>query len=116
MPADRTMTNDAAAQSERQTLDSIQALRGIAASLVVLYHTAVVERAYGHSSFQPLSPFHFFGAEGVDLFFVISGFIIVWTSFDSFEKPSAIPKYLARRVARIFPLYWIFFAFSPRKR
>lgn len=112
MAADRTMTNQAATQSGRQTLDSIQALRGIAACLVVLYHTAGVERVYAHATFQPLSPFLFFGAEGVDLFFVISGFIIVWTSFDSFEKPAAIPKYLARRAARIFPLYWIFFAFA----
>jgi peptidoglycan/LPS O-acetylase OafA/YrhL len=43
---------------------------------------------------------------GVDVFFVISGFIMVCTSKDLFARPGAPAVFLARRIARIVPLYW----------
>ncbi len=98
--------------ADRQSLDSIQALRGIASLLVVLYHLAGTEEKYGHARDLLIHPFRFFGAEGVDLFFVISGFIILWTNDGSFGQPHKIPKYMARRITRIFPLYWLFFALA----
>ncbi len=96
----------------RQTLNSVQALRGVAASLVLLYHLATTDEKFGLSSFHPLDIFRYVGAQGVDLFFVISGFIIVWTNLDSLGHPERVPRYLVRRILRIFPLYWLFFAFA----
>ena len=43
---------------------------------------------------------------GVDLFFVISGFVMVYASRDLFGAPDGARMFLARRVARIVPLYW----------
>jgi peptidoglycan/LPS O-acetylase OafA/YrhL len=45
-------------------------------------------------------------AAGVDVFFVISGFIIVHASRNLFEGPGAGRIFLTRRIARIAPLYW----------
>ena len=47
------------------------------------------------------------GQAGVDLFFVISGFIMVYVSRDVFGKPGAAIDFLHRRIIRIVPLYWI---------
>jgi peptidoglycan/LPS O-acetylase OafA/YrhL len=46
-------------------------------------------------------------ASGVDLFFVISGFVMVYSSENLFGKPWAAKEFLARRVARVVPLYWV---------
>ncbi|MET0430390.1 MAG: acyltransferase, partial [Microvirga sp.] len=43
---------------------------------------------------------------GVDVFFVISGFIMVYSSRDLFARPGGPAVFLARRVARVVPLYW----------
>ena len=47
---------------------------------------------------------------GVDLFFIISGFIIIYTSRSLFESSSGPRKFLQRRVVRVVPLYWLFTA------
>jgi exopolysaccharide production protein ExoZ len=44
---------------------------------------------------------------GVDIFFVISGFIMVYTSVDLFGRPGAWRIFLTRRLTRIVPLYWL---------
>ena len=46
-------------------------------------------------------------AAGVDLFFVISGFIMVYSSEDMFGRSGAPRTFLLRRIARIVPLYWV---------
>ena len=50
------------------------------------------------------------GAFGVDLFFIVSGFIMVYASDRLFGQRDAVLPFIARRVARIAPLYWIFTA------
>ena len=46
-------------------------------------------------------------AAGVDLFFVISGFVMVHASRDLFGSPDGAMRFLVRRIARIVPLYWL---------
>ncbi len=48
------------------------------------------------------------GAAGVDIFFVISGFIMVLTSFDRFDQKGASIKFLKARIRRILPTYYLF--------
>jgi peptidoglycan/LPS O-acetylase OafA/YrhL len=48
-----------------------------------------------------------FGHAGVDLFFVISGFIITYVHYDDIGTPSRLGRYAARRFQRIYPLYWL---------
>jgi exopolysaccharide production protein ExoZ len=72
---------------------SIQYLRAFAAIAVVLFHAAKMTR----HSFEA-------GAAGVDVFFVISGFLM-WTIGRRYE---AMPfGFLAKRAGRIVPLYWL---------
>ncbi|MEO1405241.1 MAG: acyltransferase [Pseudomonadota bacterium] len=82
-----------------QMLYRIQALRGIAAYGVVLFH--IVEHLRG--SYGIDVPRFTIGAAGVDLFFVISGFIMVHVTKDH-EGPGS---FAAKRFGRIVPLYWI---------
>ena len=48
-----------------------------------------------------------FLAAGVDLFFVISGFIMVVSCWPEFGKPYAPRRFIVRRLVRIVPLYWL---------
>ncbi|RZL85974.1 MAG: acyltransferase [Sphingomonas sp.] len=91
-----------------QTLWTIQVLRGIAALMVVIGHSqsavaGVVASAGTVFARSTLVPW---GA-GVDLFFVISGFIIVHASTLLFGRPGARAEFLRRRLIRIVPLYWL---------
>ncbi|MGI9416948.1 MAG: acyltransferase family protein [Geminicoccaceae bacterium] len=79
---------------------SIQYLRGCAALAVVWYHSHLqLEKI---SDLDPPAWFH--GASGVDLFFVISGFII-WMTTD--DDRSRTVGFWRRRAIRIVPLYWL---------
>ena len=78
----------------------IQYLRGIAALMVVYHHVAFqVVRSSGIT--LPLADI---GAAGVDIFFVISGFIMWVTTQDN---PPAPGVFIRRRIIRITPLYWV---------
>ncbi|RAK57135.1 acyltransferase family protein [Phenylobacterium deserti] len=77
---------------------NIQALRAIAAMLVVVAHFQPL-LMQAHPALQWVG----LGRAGVDLFFVISGFIMVYTT----ERDPVGPKTFAlRRIQRIVPLYW----------
>ncbi len=88
----------------------IEASRGIAASAVVLYHSARhLDHIYGvpilMASLQ-------FGHAGVDLFFVISGFIILYVHYFDIDQPSRISHYASRRFTRLMPTYWVALALT----
>lgn len=92
------------------TINSIQALRGIAALLVVTTHVETALRENGKTGIPWVS--HFpglsgFGGVGVDIFFVISGFIMAYVGVRYFRGEGSIRDFLARRVLRIYPLYWL---------
>jgi peptidoglycan/LPS O-acetylase OafA/YrhL len=82
----------------RREVVSIQYLRGIAAMMVV----------FAHANAQFLSPTHLLlrniGWSGVDLFFVISGFVMTYIIA---AKPMTAGDFLRRRIVRIAPLYWL---------
>ena len=82
---------------------SIQYLRGIAAMLVVFQHVA---RKAGQYADDPLAWFRVGGA-GVDIFFIISGFIMCHTTSGATGSPARVIDFLKRRAIRILPLYWL---------
>ncbi len=89
-------------------IEAIQALRAIAALLVVFGHAAHETEAIGPRVGLPaIDPNFMHWGIGVDIFFVISGFIMVHTSADLFGRPGAWRVFLTRRIARIVPLYWL---------
>lgn len=87
-------------------LDSVQLLRAVAASMVVIGHLigAATLKADMLGSFA--KP-HFAGGAGVDIFFLISGFIMVYTSGRMFGSGRGARDFLIRRLVRIVPLYWL---------
>lgn len=94
--------------ADRQ-LRSVQILRGIAATGVVLTHLVAVERKYLPGI--PLTPHGLeIGGGGVDLFFVISGFIMTSITIGRPRRPGDSRRFLLRRFTRIYPLYWLYFA------
>ncbi|MDF7681171.1 acyltransferase [Enterobacteriaceae bacterium ESL0689] len=77
----------------------IQYLRGVAAISVIVYHAMVMQAV---SQFFP-SPV---GNFGVDVFFVISGFIM-WVTTTTGKKVTP-GEFFRARLFRVFPLYWFF--------
>ncbi|MEO9166902.1 MAG: acyltransferase [Aestuariivirga sp.] len=88
-------------------LVNIQILRAVAALTVVLYHVGVEETHICTDTGGGCAPDMWFGLDGVTLFFMISGFIMVVTSWNLFGKPGAAVDFIRRRIQRIVPLYWI---------
>jgi len=86
---------------------SIQALRGLAILLVLTRHLFVMEGHFGHGE-RLLPDLCKVGDGGVDLFFAISGFIMVMISHGQFAKPGFVGSFLYKRATRIYPLYWFY--------
>lgn len=84
-----------------QRLSQIDALRGIAAIAVVLFHfTTKFDELYGHAAAPLLSvPW---GHLGVNLFFMISGFVI----FMTLARTRTATDFLVSRFSRLYPAYW----------
>ncbi|HEX7847781.1 MAG TPA: acyltransferase [Chitinophagaceae bacterium] len=80
---------------KRPHYPALDGLRGVAILLVVLYH---------NFDFIKQS---FFGWLGVDLFFVLSGFLITSILMDDIGKAKFLKNFFTRRVLRIFPLYFL---------
>ncbi len=87
-------------------IQNIQALRGIAVLFVLLVHLGLVEKKY--SAFPILPDFVQFGMSGVDIFFVISGFIMMTLSMHRTKDIAGAWKFLYSRVVRIYPIYWFY--------
>lgn len=79
----------------------LDALRGIAAIAVVLFHyTTRYEAQYGHVTPLPFGAPQ--GDSGILLFFGISGFVIVMT----LDRTRSLADFAASRASRLFPAYW----------
>lgn len=103
-----TAATSAAGRAPAGQIETIQALRAVAALLVVFGHAAHETEAIGpRVGLNAIDPSFLHWGIGVDIFFVISGFIMVHTSADLFGRPGAWRIFLARRIARIVPLYWL---------
>ena len=83
-----------ATSSNQSHYPALDGLRGAAILLVVFLHN------FGFTNY------FFFGWLGVDLFFVLSGFLITNILMNSLGKPGFLRNFFVRRVLRIFPLYY----------
>jgi len=89
-------------------LVGIEASRGIAALLVVLFHTTVIMNLPKYFGALPLHGLFKFGYAGVDFFFVLSGFIILHTHMNDIGKKGAIASYARKRFIRVLPIYFFY--------
>ena len=87
-------------------LPALDGLRGIAILCVLAMHFAIAPPLTAGDRFVYALARN--GWIGVDLFFVLSGFLITGILLDSRGKPGAVKSFYARRVLRIFPLYYAF--------
>jgi peptidoglycan/LPS O-acetylase OafA/YrhL len=79
---------------KKQRLATLDTFRGIAALAVVLFHLTL---------HQAEAPVHFsWGVTGVDLFFIISGFVIYMT----LNKTTRAIDFVTARFSRLYPVYW----------
>ena len=81
--------------TKKKRESELDAMRGIAAFLVVLFHYS------GLTGFN--LPFLKYGVTGVDLFFLISGYVI----FLTLEKTATIRDFIVSRISRIYPSYLV---------
>src|SRR3954451_23086289 len=82
---------------------SLQVLRAVAAVAVVICHAGLQLNYWTQTALE----WNFVGSAGVDLFFVISGFIITLVSWNSFGRIDQVAPFVARRLIRIGFLYWL---------
>lgn len=93
------------AHREDKMLGGLQIMRAVAALMVAAHHGMEAARHYAAA---PMSPdwLTTAGAAGVDIFFVISGFIMMVVAFPPDRPPDRPWSFIRKRIARIYPLYW----------
>jgi exopolysaccharide production protein ExoZ len=87
--------------ADRRFFPGIQALRAVAATLVVIEHSAYVANDYPLLESISIIPHFYYGRIGVILFFAISGFVI------ALQRRKPVGEFIAHRLLRIYPSYWI---------
>jgi exopolysaccharide production protein ExoZ len=113
VPTDMTATASSAASTQNIAsvhgrLTRLQCLRGVAAVIVVMSHSLheVADKLTATPLTLRLPAIS--GHLGVDVFFVISGFVMFYISAEHFGKQGAPLRFLRSRFIRIVPLYWFY--------
>ncbi len=96
----------------------LDGLRGLAVLVVMLFHFNFIEQLSHSAIDNAFNNIINLGWIGVDLFFVLSGFLITGILIDKKEKANYFLSFYYRRTLRIFPLYYLylivlFFVFYP---
>lgn len=87
--------------SNSKRLHELDVIRGIAALSIVLFHyTTRYHKIYGHS--ETLFIKFPYGIYGIELFFILSGFVIFFTM----ERTKSVSDYVVGRFSRLYPAYW----------
>src|ERR1700677_861510 len=98
-------TTEQPLKSKRKNYHCLQALRAVAAGLVVMHHS--ISLWVGNIMHRPIASQWSNGAAGVDIFFVISGFVMAISLPGLAGRKNKAGVFLWRRFARIVPLYWM---------
>jgi peptidoglycan/LPS O-acetylase OafA/YrhL len=95
----------------RTWFPELESLRGIAILLVFFFHAdGLLHSTHAEGTWpNPLMAWIHVGSVGVDLFFVLSGFLLSIPFLEAARggRPVSVPHYFERRALRILPLYWL---------
>ncbi len=86
-------------------MPALDGVRGLAILAVLLFHFVAPTNPTGHVE-SAITWLFSYGALGVDLFFILSGFLITGILYDSRGDPAYFRNFYMRRLLRIFPLYY----------
>jgi peptidoglycan/LPS O-acetylase OafA/YrhL len=101
------MTGARASSRESQHhITSLDGVRGVAIGLVLLVHLLWANTQTGQHLMDFIGKVRTAGWVGVDLFFALSGFLITGILFDTLQSDHYFKNFYARRILRIFPLYY----------
>lgn len=90
--------------TSKERLGSLDGLRGLAALAVVMYHyTYRYHELYGHQLESSMLSLFKYGHLGVQLFFIISGFVI----YLSIQHTDTLKRFFVNRFSRLYPAYWL---------
>ena len=103
-PAERRP--DSAPGVAKGRIPELDGLRGLAILLVLIYHCAAFRPVHHSVAYYLLAPRGLMWS-GVDLFFVLSGFLIGGILLDNKNSPHYFSTFYRRRIYRIFPLYYL---------
>jgi len=101
---------DSPRQPKLRHIEQLDGLRGLAIVLVMLFHMNMVPPV-GRLAVVWATLCHG-GGLGVDVFFVLSGFLITGILLEALHRPHYFRNFYARRVLRIFPLYYAVLSFA----
>jgi peptidoglycan/LPS O-acetylase OafA/YrhL len=95
----------------KQRLAELDGIRGCAIALVLIWHYfANGSLSAPDSGLKPIQEAFILTWSGVDLFFVLSGFLIGGILMDNREAPNYFKVFYVRRICRIFPIYFMVLA------
>lgn len=92
------------------TIKTLQAGRALAAISVAAFHLSLLMGNERYGGTEVFRDFTRHGNLGVDFFFVLSGFIILFAHAKDIGHPIRWREYLSRRFVRVFPVYWLYTA------
>ena len=87
-------------------LPSLDGIRGLAILMVIAHNVQLLDLPVMHGAVAVAQLVLNIGWVGVQLFFVLSGFLITGILLDSVGQPHGLRNFIARRALRIFPLYY----------
>jgi len=91
--------------NHHQRLNLLQVFRGLAAVMVVLAHCDLIFNQNFQKDF--FGKIFNFGSSGVDFFFVLSGFLLLYIHQSDIGNRSKLKSFFLKRVTRIYPIYWV---------
>jgi len=98
------MTGSAPAEGERapERQSFLDLLRFVAAAAVMLYHFTYRDAPSGGNSLPLIQALTRHGYLGVDVFFIISGFVVLWSA-----RGRSASRFMRARILRLYPEFWI---------
>lgn len=107
MSAQDSLPQNTQSQTGANKLISLQVLRGFAAMLIVIFHAIHDVNGLYYKGQASAFGDPTYLIYGIDLFFVISGFIMVYTAYEQTGFHAA-KGFMIRRIIRVVPIYWFF--------